>query len=268
MTTAVRPEALRPPAPPAARARVWAGPVVLRVAREAVLLVGLLTGYQAARLHGVHDVPAAFAHARGVLGLERWLHLPAEQHLQHALLHVDRLARAANTFYAEVHLPATGLALLWLLLWRPEHYLPARRALLSATAAGLVVFLLLPVAPPRMLPGFVDTGLLYGQSVYDDSGVANQYAAMPSLHVGWALLVAVALIRATRTRWRWLWLAHPALTMLVVVSTGNHYWLDGLAGAALVLAALAVFRSPARTPSSEGGLIAAAAPTRPRADSR
>ena len=60
--------------------------------------------------------------------------------------------------------------------------------------------------------------------------MSNEYAAMPSLHVGWALLIAIVLIAGCRTRWRWLWLLHPVATVFVVVSTANHYWLDGVAG--------------------------------------
>lgn len=118
-----------------------------------------------------------------------------------------------------------------------ETYLRTRRALVASTGVALAVYLLLPVAPPRMLPGFVDTAAVHGQSVYGDAGasaLANQYAALPSLHVGWAVLVALACITAGRSRWRWLWLAHPVVTVGVVVVTANHFWLDAAAGAALV----------------------------------
>ncbi|CAM5694884.1 Inositol phosphorylceramide synthase OS=Streptomyces alboniger OX=132473 GN=CP975_30815 PE=4 SV=1 [Streptomyces alboniger] len=74
--------------------------------------------------------------------------------------------------------------------------------------------------------------------------MANQFAAMPSLHFGWALMVAVGMIVATSTRWRWLWLLHPLLTLLVIVGTANHYWLDALAATALLGTALAVVRLP------------------------
>jgi len=108
----------------------------------------------------------------------------------------------------------------------------------------LIGHMFFPLAPPRMMPGWVDTGVLLGQSVYGpstDSGVANQFAAMPSLHVGWAFMVAVFLIRATRSRWRWLWIAHPLLTFTVVVVTANHYWLDGLVAISLALPLLLIF---------------------------
>ncbi len=110
--------------------------------------------------------------------------------------------------------------------------------LVLLTAGGLGLAFVFPLAPPRMLTGlgFTDPATQLGQSVYGSpgTGVANQYAAMPSLHVGWALLVAIALIAASTTRWRWLWLAHPVTTLFVVVGTGNHYWSDGLVAAALL----------------------------------
>jgi hypothetical protein len=210
------------------------------VTRETVLLGVLLAVYQASRLLGSRDVAAAFDHAGGILSLQQRIGLPSEQQLQALVLSVDPVVQAANAYYAAAHVPVTVLALLWLLLSRPTVYRRARNALISATSVALAIYLLVPVAPPRMLPGFVDTAAVHGQSVYGDpsgSVLANQYAALPSLHVGWAVLVAVACVAASRSRWRWLWVAHPVITVLVVVVTANHFWLDALAGAAVVLLA-------------------------------
>jgi len=113
------------------------------------------------------------------------------------------------------------------------------------TAAALLVQFI-PVAPPRMLPGdgMIDTAVRYGQSVYGSvAGFnADQLSAMPSVHVGWALLAALVIIEVSRSRWRWLALAYPLLTMLAVVVTANHYWLDGIAAALLLALALVVQR--------------------------
>ncbi|MGZ6793533.1 MAG: phosphatase PAP2 family protein, partial [Mycobacteriales bacterium] len=165
--------------------------------------------------------------------------------LQALVLRVPDLVETLNAYYAAVHFPLTFGVLAWLFLRHREHYSWARRSLLLATAIGLVLQLALPVAPPRMRGdlGFVDTAVAYGMSVYggtDGHSLSNQYAAMPSLHVGWALLVAVVCIRALRSRWRWLWVLHPAVTVLVVVATGNHWWLDSLFGLALVSTSLVV----------------------------
>jgi hypothetical protein len=90
---------------------------------------------------------------------------------------------------------------------------------------------------------------VYGPAETDH--LSNQFAAMPSLHFGWALMVAIGLIAATRSRWRWLWLLHPLVTLLVIVGTANHYWLDAIVAAALLGIALAVIRDPA--PDRTGG---------------
>jgi len=111
--------------------------------------------------------------------------------------------------------------------------------------------MLFPLAPPRMLAGIglLDTAHLYGPAVYGSprsDAFANQYAAMPSLHVGWAVLVAIVAIRATRSHWHWLWLAYPAITLTVVVGTANHYWLDGFIACAIIAAVLTVLPAQGR----------------------
>jgi hypothetical protein len=120
-----------------------------------------------------------------------------------------------------------------------------------------VLHLLFPLAPPRMLAaaGLVDTARVYGPSVYGDpatDSLSNQFAAMPSLHFGWALMAAIGLIVATRSRLRWLWLLHPALTLVVIVGTANHYWLDAIVAAALLGLALATVPLPHRTATTAG----------------
>ena len=178
--------------------------------------------------------------------------LPGEGAVQSLLLHGDGLAHLANTYYAVVHFPATAAFLVWLYLRRPAHYVWARRVLAAVTAAALVLHLVFPLAPPRMLAatGLVDTARVYGPSVYgppEADGLSNQFAAMPSLHFGWALMVAVGLVVATRAWWRWLWLLHPLVTLLVIVGTANHFWLDALVAAALLGLALVVLRLPRHT---------------------
>lgn len=218
--------------------------------REFLLVAGLFLAYKFGRRAANGHVEEAFRNAGNVWDLERALHLPGEGAVQELLLHGRPLIHAANTYYATVHFPATALFLVWLYWRRPRHYVWARRVLAALTAAALVLHLLFPLAPPRMLPvaGMIDTGQVYGPTVYGQTPttdtMANQFAAMPSLHVGWAVMVAVGLIAATRSRWRLLWLLHPALTLLVVVGTANHYWLDAIVVAALLAVALAAFQLP------------------------
>ncbi|MFJ8254068.1 phosphatase PAP2 family protein [Streptomyces sp. NPDC094466] len=218
--------------------------------REFLLVAGLFLAYKFGRRAANGHAEEAFRNAGNVWDLERALHLPGEGAVQGLLLHSQPLIHAANTYYAAVHFPATALFLVWLYWRRPRHYVRSRRVLAALTAAALALHLLFPLAPPRMLPvaGLVDTGQVYGPTVYGQTPatdtMANQFAAMPSLHVGWAVMVAVGLILATRSRWRLLWLLHPALTLLVVVGTANHYWLDAIVVAAMLAVALAVFRLP------------------------
>ncbi|GAA3210147.1 phosphatase PAP2 family protein [Streptomyces sp. XM83C] len=225
--------------------------------RELLLVAGLFLVYKFGRQLAAGRTAEAFRNGHRVWDLERTLRLPGEDAVQSLLLHGELPVHFANTYYAAVHFPATAAFLIWLYLRRPGHYPWARRILAAVTTAALVVHLVFPLAPPRMLAatGLVDTAAVYGPSVYgppQTDHLSNQFAAMPSLHFGWALMVAFGLIAATRSRWRWLWLLHPALTLLVVVGTANHYWLDALVAAALVGAALAVVRSPRRTAGPTG----------------
>jgi PAP2 superfamily protein len=225
--------------------------------RELLLVLTLFAAYKLGRMLAARHVGEAFGNAYHIWHVERWLHIPSELDLQHLLLDSHTAVRIANLYYADVHFPATAAFLVWAYWKRPHHYLWIRRTLAMLTAGALVVHILLPVAPPRMLSGLglVDTAALVGPAVYGPNSLANQYAAMPSLHIGWAVLIAIGLIATTRTRWRWAWLAHPVLTTLVVISTGNHFWLDGtvacgLLGLAMILPLLRYRASARRTAAS------------------
>lgn len=119
-----------------------------------------------------------------------------------------------------------------------EHPQQAVRAMVVLLTAACLLVQLVPVAPPRLLPadGMADTAARYGQSVYSTaSGLhPNQFSAMPSIHVGWALLAAVVVVQVSGSRWRWLACVYPALTTLAVVVTANHFWLDAIVAAALL----------------------------------
>ncbi|MDO0938183.1 phosphatase PAP2 family protein [Streptomyces sp. DG2A-72] len=225
--------------------------------RELLLVVGLFLVYKLGRMLATGHTGEAFRNAHHVWDLERAVHLPGEGAVQSLLLHDETLVHLANTYYATVHFPATAAFLIWLYLRRPAHYVWARRILAAVTAAALVVHLAFPLAPPRMLAatGLMDTAHVYGPSVYGSprtDTLSNQFAAMPSLHFGWALMVAIGLIVATRSRWRRLWLLHPLLTLLVIVGTANHYWLDAIVAAAMLGLALAVIDVPHRTRTTAG----------------
>ena len=229
---------------------VRATPRLLSAVREVALLGSLFLLYEVGRHVVRQRAGLAFADADTVLSLQRTLMLPPETWLQGLMLDSEAVTRAANVFYVSVHFPATIAFLVWMWIRRPREYAWARSILVSVTMVALLLHVTFPLAPPRMLPdeGFVDTMAVYGPSAYGGGteSVANQYAAMPSLHAAWAIVIGVALVAVLRTRWRWLALLHPVVTTLVVVGTANHYWLDVLAaGALVVLAMLAHGLSPA-----------------------
>lgn len=213
--------------------------------RELLLIAGLFLVYKLVRMFTAGHVGEATGNAVSVWDLERKLYLPSELKVQHALLSHGWLVTTADSYYAYVHFPVTAAVLIWLYLFRPQLYRNTRRILAWLTATALILHVLFPLAPARLVgaTGLIDTGTRYGPSVYgppDTDTLTNQYAAMPSLHVGWALAVAVALVAAGRGRWRWLWLAHPLITLIVVVSTGNHYWLDAIVAVTMLAATAAL----------------------------
>lgn len=227
----------------------------------------------------------AFRNAARVWDTERTVRLPGEGSVQRLLLHGDTLVHTANTYYAAVHFPATALFLIWLYVRRPDHYLWARRVLAVVTGAALALHLAFPLAPPRLLGAahLIDTGQVYGPTVYRAAPaadtLANQFAAMPSLHFGWALMLALGMMAATGSRtpsgivprrWGALWLLHPLLTLLVIVGTANHYWLDAVVAAVLLGAALLVIPRPgaAATASATSLPIATGTATAAGADTR
>ncbi|MFR0356015.1 phosphatase PAP2 family protein [Streptomyces sediminimaris] len=257
-----------PTEPPDAQAAAPARPPLVR---ELLLVAGLFLVYKFGRQLATGHTGEALRNGHRVWDLERALHLPSEDAVQSLLLHGDGLAQIANTYYATVHFPATAAFLIWLYLRRPAHYVWARRVLAAVTSVALVLPFVYPLAPPRMLAGtgLIDTGHVYGPSVYgppSSDHLSNQFAAMPSLHFGWALMVAVGLIAATRSRWRLLWLLHPLVTLLVIVGTANHYWLDPLVATAMLGAALALFHRPHRTAGTAAGGSGRAAPAADDAD--
>ena len=138
-----------------------------------------------------------------------------------------------------------GLVLLWVYLWRNEHFVQLRNTILLANLIGLVGFVLMPTAPPRMFPelGFVDTLANFG--INHNSAIvradANPYAAMPSLHAADSLIIGVALFFIVRSKWaKALWLLWPLWVWFSVMATGNHFWLDIVAGILVATVAGAV----------------------------
>jgi hypothetical protein len=171
--------------------------------------------------------------------LERVWHLPSEAWVQNGILHHPLLVQICNIYYATMHFGVLIAMLVWLFVYHRDAYPRIRTTIVLTTTACLLVGLV-PVAPPRLIHvGMVDTAQLYGQSVYAGAIGADQYSAMPSVHVAWAALVAVAVISVSRSRWRWLILLHTAATLYVVAATANHFWMDGVVAIALLGISLA-----------------------------
>jgi hypothetical protein len=203
-------------------------PFVLGEVAVVLLLVGV---YDRIRDMSATRADLAFSYAHRLLDVESKLHLTLERGLNPWLAQHADLQWLASWYYQLAHLSVTLAVLVWVYVRRPQAYRAARNALVVVNGLALLVFWLMPVAPPRMLPGFIDSGMVTRVSEHATHISADQYAAMPSLHVGWAtwVLVQVWLTTTSRTG-RALVAVHFGLTVLVVLATGNHYFLDVVAG--------------------------------------
>ena len=225
--------------------RWWRSRFGASFGRELALVVALLLVYKYGRyLIATHHVDEALRNAREVIGLERALGVFSEARLQDLVERNVTVIRFLNGYYLLAHVAVTVVAFFWLYVRHFPMYRRFRNVMVVMTLTGLAVHVGFPLAPPRMFPkfGFVDTAKLFGPAAYGNGspykGFANQFAAMPSLHFGWALVIAWAVFLATRSRWRYVVLLHPFLTLAAIVLTANHYWVDAFA--ALVLFAIAL----------------------------
>jgi hypothetical protein len=237
----------RTPLPPpgglrAAVAGWWRSRYGARLLKEVGVTAALLLLYRLGRILGRHESARAFDNAHHVLGLEDRLGIDTELSVQRATLGHPGLIRLLNRYYASVHFGASMVFLVFVYVRGPKLWAHIRFLFITVTGTALIIHLFYPLAPPRMLDGYVDTIARYGPAIYDGRSavgqVANQFAAMPSLHFGWAVLVAYGVVRALNTRWRWLVILHPALTLAAIVITANHYWLDAVVAGVLIAAAL------------------------------
>lgn len=221
--------------------------------RELAFLGGVYLLYTQTRLLTVGSHEQAVSNAHAVLKAERSLGLAPERWLNHLFSARQYLAVPSDYAYASLHYVVTLTVVIWLFRAHPRVYLASRRTLVTATLVALLGYWLLPLAPPRMLPGFVDTMARYGEyGWWGDSASApkglgeftNQLAAMPSLHVGWAVWCGWQLGRHARhSISRAFGVVYPLLAVVVVIATGNHYLADAVAGLAVVMVGGALTRS-------------------------
>ncbi len=222
-----------------------------RVVREAAMVLTFYYLYSTIR--GVASTgnvqPRAFANSNRLVHWERTLHIYTEQAVQQFCLSARWLIKAMNIYYGTLHFLITAGLLIWMFLRHSEGYRRMRNLLGATTGLALIGYWAFPLAPPRMRQwdGFQDTldtiGGLWSYHSGPAKAIANPYAAMPSLHFGWALWCAVVFYRYAAHRWsRALCVLYPALTLFAIVVTANHYWLDAVGGTIIFLGGLLVMR--------------------------
>ncbi|HEX4747130.1 MAG TPA: phosphatase PAP2 family protein [Gaiellaceae bacterium] len=216
--------------------RGWA-----HLAFQFLIWMGFYVAYQVARGAADRDVAVAFANGEWILRTQQELGALFEPTVQRFVDSSSLLVTLTSYTYWLSQFAVVGLTLLWVYFKHHERFAGFRNWLILANLVGLVGYVLVPTAPPRMFPewGFVDTLAQYS-SVNHESGLiawgSNPYAAMPSLHAMDALIVGIVMFGVVRSKLaKALWLAWPAWVGFAVISTGNHYWLDVVAGFALAL---------------------------------
>jgi hypothetical protein len=213
-----------------------------RLLGELLIVLVLLRVYDYIRTQGSLRRSPALEHGREILNLESTLRIGVEARANQWAAGHHEVSLLASWFYQYAHITVTMTVLAWIWWRHPASYRKARNSLVVINALALSVFFLYPVAPPRLLGGthtFVDTVALAGFGATHGGPVtADQYGAMPSLHIGWALWTAMVGYRLVKRRpLRIAWLGYPLITLTVIVVTGNHYVLDAVAGAVLALGA-------------------------------
>jgi membrane-associated phospholipid phosphatase len=208
---------------------------------------GFLFAYQIVRGIVDQDPLGAFQNGRLIIDFESSIHALVEVDLQRVILSSgDWLVQAVNWTYWNSQFTVVGLALLWVYFRRNDSFLRLRNILLLANMLALVGFVLMPTAPPRFFPewGFVDT-LAQSSALNHGSGLvqlaSNQFAAMPSIHSADALILGFTMTALVRSRWaKVLWTLWPSWVWFTVMATGNHYWLDVVAGIGLAVVSVSI----------------------------
>ncbi len=207
----------------------------LDAARQWLLFGGAYYLYRIVR--GVVDghPNVAYQHARSIVNVERSLHTFIEPDVQRWTIHHSFFLHIADWMYINSHFLVTMSFLIWLYIARNHAYYFVRNMFMIAMLFALVGYVVYPTAPPRFLPewGFQDTVSEYFQGASQTAGALyNPYAAMPSMHVCFSLMIAVPAFQVMKPRLvKALWCLYPLLVTWVVISTGNHFWIDGAVGA-------------------------------------
>jgi hypothetical protein len=213
--------------------------------REAGIVGGAIFLYFFVRGLMTTRIPLAEANARWLVDLERKLGLFHEPAMQAWALQNDGIVWPINAIYMYGHWPVLIATMTWLIWKRHDQFPLYRSALLISGAIGIVAFVAFPMSPPRFLPelGFIDTVTAHTNAyrVLQPPAFTNQYAAMPSLHVGWNLLMGIAIFRTTHHRfWRTFAVVMPLAMYAATILTANHFVLDGVAGSLVALTGLGI----------------------------
>lgn len=211
-----------------------------------------------------HEV-AARHRAADILGFERALHLDIEQSLNGFVAHTHWLAYVCDYYYATMHFVVTIGVLVWLYVKHPLRYRSVRSVLFATNVVALVGFWAYALAPPRMLRGFVDTVVTFhtwgSWGSADVAAASNQFAAMPSLHIGWSLWCATVVVMLAERRWvKYVAALYPCATLFVILGTANHFLLDAAGGVAVLACGFAVQRALSGRPAFAAPTIAALHP--------
>ncbi|MFF7947401.1 phosphatase PAP2 family protein [Streptomyces griseorubiginosus] len=191
----------------------------------------------------------ALRNADWIWRMEHHLGIAVEESVNHAVNSVTWLIVGMNYYYATLHFIVTLSVLVWLFRCHPGRYAATRLVLFATTGVALVGYYLYPLAPPRLMNGgdFVDTVMVHqtwgSMASGDLKHMSNQYAAMPSMHIGWSLWCGLTIFALASVPWvRVLGLLYPAATLLVIVATANHFWLDAVGGVLCLLFGFTVAR--------------------------
>jgi hypothetical protein len=226
-------------------------------AGEVALLMVAYSAWQLAGSLTFGGLDKAVDSGLRIARLEAILGWPSGAAMQAPVLGHEWLMRLADTYYASAHITVFICTLAWVFLRHRADW-PFTRTTVFLTTAACLLIQYKPVAPPRLIPelGVVDTAARTGLSVYDAIPGANQYSAMPSVHIAWAAAVALLVVVIARTPWRWLAVLHPLATTWVVVVTGNHYLMDAAVAVMLLAGACAVALSiPSQRPQRFVGYL-------------
>ncbi|MEV0635814.1 phosphatase PAP2 family protein [Streptomyces sp. NPDC050619] len=179
----------------------------------------------------------ALRNADWIWRMEHHLGIAVEESVNHGVNSVTWLIVGMNYYYATLHFVVTLGVLVWLFRSHPGRYAATRLVLFATTGVALVGYYLYPLAPPRLMNGgdFVDTVMVHqtwgSMASGDLKSMSNQYAAMPSMHIGWSLWCGLTIFALASVPWvRVLGLLYPTATLVVIVATANHFWLDAVGG--------------------------------------